>query len=78
MAKGSRNVAVPSRSDSYQSVTVRPIDNGFLICRSTDKGYSEVFSASKPKIEVPNAPKAKATPAKPSPVARAASAGKKR
>lgn len=52
-------VAVPSRSDGYESVSVRPIDNGFIISRSTPKGYSEHFSPTKPKIEVPAAPKGK-------------------
>lgn len=54
-----RAVAVPSRAGGYESVSIRPIDNGFLICRSTDKGYSETYSATKPKIEVPMAPKGK-------------------
>jgi hypothetical protein len=43
----------------YESVSVRPIDNGYIISRSTDKGYSEKFSPTKPKIEVPAPPKGK-------------------
>lgn len=65
MAK-TKNIAVPSRSNGYESVSVRPIDNGYLICRSADKGYSECYSATKPKIEVPGAPaKTKAVSAMP-------------
>lgn len=84
-----KSVAVPSRGNGYESVSVRPIDNGYLICRNTDKGYSEVYSATKPKIEVPGAPKS-ASPKSPSgssapkgmaavkKVANASNSGKKR
>lgn len=64
MAK-SKSIAVPSGRGGYESVSVRPIDNGFIICRSTDNSYTETYSAKKPKIEVPaqtNAPKAQAKP----------------
>jgi hypothetical protein len=55
-----RNVAVPSMGRrGYESVSVRPIDNGYIISRSTDRGYSEKFSPTKPKIEVPAPPKGK-------------------
>jgi len=41
------------------SITVRQIDNGYLVCRSQDgpKGYSytEEYSPTKPVIEVPKA-----------------------
>lgn len=52
-----KSVAVPSLRSGYESVSVRPIDNGYIISRSTDKGYSETYSKTKPKIEVPAAPK---------------------
>jgi hypothetical protein len=39
----------------YESVSVRPIDNGFIVSRSTDRGYTEVYSATKPKLEIPKA-----------------------
>ena len=78
MAKGKSGV-VPSRGDHYESVSIRSIDNGFLICRSTDKGYSETYSATKPKIEVPAQPKAPAKkPASANPMSRAAKAINKR
>lgn len=48
-----RSVAAPSRHSGYESVSVRPIDNGYIVSRSTDKGYSETYSATKPKIEIP-------------------------
>jgi len=51
-------VASCGRRDGYESVSVRPIDNGYIVSRSTDKGYSETYSATKPKIEIPAAPKA--------------------
>ena len=36
---GSRSVPVPTNSKGgYESVSIRPIDNGFIISRSTDKG----------------------------------------
>lgn len=51
-----KSVAVPSMGRSgYESVSVRPIDNGYIVSRSTDKGYSERFSPTKPKIEIPKA-----------------------
>ena len=54
-------VSSPARSVTldreHMSVSVRKIDNGYIICKSMDgpKGYSstETYSASKPKIEVP-------------------------
>lgn len=50
-----KNIA-PSRS-GYESVSIRAIDNGYLICRSNNSGYSETYSETKPKIEVPGSPK---------------------
>lgn len=65
MAKG-KSISVPSRPGGYESVSVRPIDNGFIVCKSGDKGYSETYSATKPRIEVPaqpaKAPASKAAP----------------
>jgi hypothetical protein len=60
-SSANRSIAVPSAGrGGYESVSVRPIDNGYIVSRSTDKGYSEVFSPTKPKIEVPKcAPKGK-------------------
>lgn len=57
--KASCNVSVPPSRNGYESISVRPIDNGFIISHSTEKGYSETYSATKPKIEVPKAPKSK-------------------
>lgn len=54
---GMKAVAVPSRRSGYESVSIRPIDNGYIVSRSTDKGYSETYSATKPKIEIPKAKK---------------------
>lgn len=34
----------------YQSVNVRPIDNGFIVSRSDGDRYSETFSAERPTI----------------------------
>lgn len=89
MASKSKCVAIPSKSrGGYESVSVRPIDNGFIVSRYTDKGQSEVYSPTKPKIEIPatKGVSIKSTPSiKPTspagsmkPVARAAGAGKKR
>ena len=79
MAKNSRSIAVPS--EEYASVSIRKIDNGFIVSKSHSgpKGYrcTETFSPTKPKIELPGgAPAAKAKAQ--SPLVRAASAGKKR
>lgn len=52
-----RATPAPSRGGGYESISVRPIDNGYIICKSTDHGYSEVYSAKKPKLEVPKATK---------------------
>jgi hypothetical protein len=59
-AKGSNAVhavAVPDRE--YHSVSVRKIDNGYIISKSSEgpKGYrsSESLSPTKPKIELPAA-----------------------
>ena len=37
-------------NSQYSSVSVRKIDNGYLICKSDDSGYSETFSAEKPEV----------------------------
>lgn len=56
MSKGNaRSVPIPAAHSGYESVSIRPIDNGFIVSRSTDKGYSETYSATKPKIEIPAA-----------------------
>lgn len=56
-AKKSRMVDVAMPRDEYASVSVRKIDNGYIVSRSVSgpKGYksSETFSATKPKLEVP-------------------------
>ncbi len=57
--KTSKSVAVPSCRSGYESVSIRPIDNGYIVSRSTDKGYSESYSATKPKIEIPKITKGK-------------------
>lgn len=53
-AKASRSVSV----GEHTSVSVREISNGYLICESRDgpKGYqyTETFSETRPKIEVPS------------------------
>lgn len=50
-----QNIAMPR--DEYASVSVRKIDNGYIVSRSVSgpKGYkcSEEFSATKPKLEIP-------------------------
>ena len=64
----SKAIAVPSGKGGYESLSIRPIDNGFIVSRSTDKGYSETYSPTKPKIEVPemkSMSKAKASPKMP-------------
>jgi hypothetical protein len=63
MAK--RSNIVPMPRDEYASVSIRKIDNGFIVSRSVSgpKGYScsETFSPTKPKLDIPVAPaKAKA------------------
>jgi len=54
---GNRVQAVAMPRDEYASVSVRKIDNGFIISRSFSgpKGFksSETFSPTKPKLEVP-------------------------
>lgn len=58
-----KSVAVPTMGSRslHESVSVRPIDNGYIISRSSDgpKGYkcSETFSPTKPKIELPKVKK---------------------
>jgi hypothetical protein len=56
LAKG-KMTAVAMPRDEYASVSVRKIDNGFIVSRSVSgpKGYksSETFSPTKPKLEVP-------------------------
>jgi hypothetical protein len=50
-----QNVAMPR--DEYASVSVRKIDNGYIVSKSVSgpKGYkcSEEFSPTKPKLEIP-------------------------
>lgn len=57
MAKRSNSVAMPR--DEYASVSIRKIDNGYIVSKSTSgpKGYtcSESFSPTKPKLDVPMA-----------------------
>lgn len=52
------SIARSSSPSENMSISVRKIDNGYIICRSGDgpKGYnySETYSATKPKIEVPS------------------------
>lgn len=61
--KATKAVAVPTAGarTMHESISVRPIDNGYIISRSTDgpKGYkcSETYSATKPKIELPKVKK---------------------
>lgn len=51
-----RSIAIPQ--SQYASVSVRKIENGYLICESTSgpKGYkqSERFSPTKPQITMPS------------------------
>jgi len=51
--------SVAMTRDEYASVSVRKIDNGYIVSRSHSgpKGYScvEEFSATKPKLEIPAA-----------------------
>ncbi len=50
-------MAKTASSAMVRASGVRQIDNGFIVCRPTDgpKGYkyTETYSATKPKIEVP-------------------------
>ncbi len=60
MAKA-KSQCVPMPRDEYASVSVRKIDNGFVISKSVSgpKGYksTEVFSPTKPKLDIPVATK---------------------
>lgn len=57
--KASRSVSV----GEHTSVSIREISNGYVVCESRDgpKGYqyTETYSETKPKIEVPRAKAAK-------------------
>jgi hypothetical protein len=62
MARRTKDIAMPR--DEYASVSIRKIDNGFIVSRSISgpKGYSctETFSPTKPKLDLPGGvPKAK-------------------
>lgn len=50
------SISSPANQDQSVSVSVRKIENGYVVCRSEDgpQGYSyrESFSASRPTLEV--------------------------
>lgn len=70
-----RTKSVPMPKDEYHSVSVRKIDNGFIVSKSssTPKGYksTEVFSPTKPKLDIPVAAKPAPKPSGMSAVKRA-------
>ena len=41
----------------YESVSVRPIDNGYIVSRYSDDKHTETYSPTKPKIEIPKGEK---------------------
>ena len=60
MPKGkpqARNTARSMSPSYHESLSVRQIDNGYIVCRSGPKSYTETYSATKPVIEVPKAKK---------------------
>ena len=82
MAKN-KSVAMPR--DEYASVSIRKIDNGFIVSKSVSgpKGYSctETFSPTKPKLDVPgmkSAPAKASEPSASSALKKAASGGAKK
>lgn len=55
--RGERVLSPGTKSDSYYSRSVRPIDNGVIICESKDGKYSERYAPSDPTSKgKPNGP----------------------
>lgn len=55
-ANKTHELAVPS---GHESISIRKISNGFIVSKTGDKGYSETFCQTKPKIEIAQAKKPK-------------------
>ena len=63
-SKGAKGPVAYKPTSTHMSVSVRKIDNGYIVSKYVDgpKGYhsSETYSATEPKIEMPGgAPKAR-------------------
>lgn len=64
----SKSKSIPMCRDEHHSVSVRRIDNGFIVSKTVSgpKGYksSEEFHAKKPNLELPKAATGKTAPRK--------------